>query len=163
MPLLTCRVTTARALSRPVAPAVLRILRRRLPAVSFDAAAIETVLHEAVANAAIHGNLGVSATAERSSNAIECLAAAIDTSLQRPALAGRIVTIEATRHDDQLVLTVSDEGSGFATDRVGAPDAARPHGRGIMLMRQLAGSVVFRNGGRTVCLSFPVHEAGSVA
>ncbi len=159
-PLLRYRVTTKRALSRPAAPALLRAQRRRLPALCFDTEAVETALHEAISNAAIHGNLGLTAAGNRSTSAIDTLASEIEDRLRRAALAQRLVTIEATARENCLLVTVSDEGRGFAAELTAAPDRSLAHGRGIMLMRKLSASVDYRDGGRTVCLSFPLYKIG---
>jgi anti-sigma regulatory factor (Ser/Thr protein kinase) len=146
-------------LSRPAAPALLRALRRRLPGFHFDTEAFETALHEAILNAAIHGNLGLTAAGNRSSSAIDTLASAIDDRLRHAALAQRKVTITAAGRGNWLLVTVGDEGSGFAAELTAAPDKDLPHGRGIMLMRKLAAKVTYSDGGRTVCLTFPLHPA----
>ena len=89
---------------------------------------IETALHEALANAVVHGN-------QEDPRKLVCVACRCTT-------------------DGEVSLTVQDEGQGF--DTAGLPDPTtlenrlRPHGRGIYLMRTLMDDVCFAQGGAVV-------------
>ncbi len=154
------RITTRRALTRPVVPSFVSILRRRLRDVALDEEAVATALHEAVTNAAIHGNLGIAADG---ADPAFTLADRIDAALADPVRAGRPLVISAQRQGTRLLLSVRDGGEGFAAERVATPDSGRPYGRGIQLMRALASSVQFQLGGRECCLVFDLVSAAAAA
>ena len=155
--MLTACITTRRAIKRPVEPQIVKALKRSLPGFEFDEAAVATALHEAIANAAIHGNLGVAARPADGLDSIENLAREIDAGLMDPALAGRPIMIGAANSSASLLITVRDAGSGFVAGLPDAPGAATPHGRGIRLMRAVARGVEYRFGGRQVCLTFELR------
>ncbi len=66
------------------------------------------------------------------------------------------VTVEFTPEPHQLVITIEDEGPGFAPEDVPDPTAeenlGRPHGRGVMLMRAYMTDVQFNDRGNRVTL-----------
>jgi serine/threonine-protein kinase RsbW len=68
------------------------------------------------------------------------------------------VTIVIDKIDNSLSFTIKDEGNGF--DYNNLPDPTAPEnienitGRGIFLMKSLADSVEFKDGGATVVLRF---------
>ncbi|MGH9862616.1 MAG: ATP-binding protein [Candidatus Acidiferrales bacterium] len=88
---------------------------------------IELALHEALANAILHGNRSNPATAAR-----VCL---------------------AVREDCRIDVVVKDVGAGFDRDQLPSPGAGEnllaSHGRGIFLMRHLMDEVEFRFQGGT--------------
>ncbi len=157
------RVTTRRALTRPVVPSFVSILRRRLRGTALDEEAVATALHEAIANAAIHGNLGITAAAADGLDPAFSLSERIEAALADPVLAGRPLVIAALRQGPRLMLTVRDCGNGFAPERIMVPSSGRPHGRGIQLMRALASSVHFQLGGRECCLVFNLLQDHAAA
>jgi sigma-B regulation protein RsbU (phosphoserine phosphatase) len=159
---LSWRVTTDRALTRPVVPSFLAVLRRRLRQLIFDDEAAATALHEAVLNAAIHGNLGIAAVAQDGVEAAYILSQEVEARLKSVALASRPLVISAVRQHDRLILSVRDVGSGFAVDSIRRPDDAEPHGRGISLMRALARKVEYSMGGRLVRLTFALREKSRI-
>jgi serine/threonine-protein kinase RsbW len=89
---------------------------------------IETALHEALANAIVHGNH--------------------EDPRKRVCVACRCTT------DGEVSLTVQDEGQGFDTAAVLDPTAPEnrllQHGRGIYLMKTLMDDVCFEQGGAVV-------------
>ncbi len=86
---------------------------------------------EAVSNAIIHGN---------------------------KADKNKIVEIEITLNDNNLVIVVKDEGYGFIPDKI--PDPTNPenieaiNGRGIFLMTKLADDIKFNKRGNRVTMKF---------
>jgi serine/threonine-protein kinase RsbW len=86
---------------------------------------------EAVSNAIIHGN---------------------------KADKNKIVEIEITLNDNNLVIVVKDEGHGFIPDKI--PDPTNPenieaiNGRGIFLMTKLADDIKFNKRGNRVTMKF---------
>ena len=89
---------------------------------------IETALHEALANAIVHGN-------QEDPRKLVCVACRCTT-------------------DGEVSLTVQDEGQGFDTAAVLDPTTPEsrllPHGRGIYLMTTLMDDVCFDQGGAVV-------------
>lgn len=71
---------------------------------------------------------------------------------------GAVVRVSAKAGMDGLRVKVSDEGSGFDPDAVPEPISrdgiARPRGRGLFLLKQLADGVAFNETGNRVTLSF---------
>ena len=64
--------------------------------------------------------------------------------------------------ETQMQFTIEDQGAGFDYQNLPDPTAPenieKPHGRGVFLMRQLADSCQFDDGGRVVVLRFNVLE-----
>ena len=91
---------------------------------------IETAVREAISNAIIHGNH--------------------EDPYKRVHVTCRC------NSDEEVMITVRDEGPGFRSDAV--PDPTAPenrlstHGRGIYLMRMLMDEVSFVNGGSVVSM-----------
>src|ERR1700684_1879554 len=89
---------------------------------------IETALHEALANAIVHGN-------QEDPRKLVCVACRCTT-------------------DGEVSLSVQDEGQGFDTAAVLDPTTPEnrllPHGRGIYLMKTLMDDVCFEQGGTVV-------------
>lgn len=96
---------------------------------------IEAALHEALANAIVHGNQ--------------------EDPRKLVGVACRCTT------DGEVSLTVQDEGQGFDTDAVVDPTTPEnrllPNGRGIYLMKALMDDVCFEQGGAVVCM----HKASN--
>jgi len=96
---------------------------------------IETALHEALANAIVHGN-------QEDPRKLVCVACRCTT-------------------DGEVSLTIQDEGQGFDTASVLDPTATEnrllPHGRGIYLMKTLMDDVSFEQRGAVVCM----HKASN--
>ncbi len=114
-----------------VAAAQNRILQQ-VQACDYDAKsqfAIRLALDEAACNAMRHGNAG------------------------DPA---KHVTFEWRITDEQVTISVSDEGPGFDPDAVPDPtveeNLSRPCGRGVMLMRQYMTQVRYSDHGRCVTM-----------
>jgi len=91
---------------------------------------IETALHEALANAIVHGN-------QEDPRKFVCVACRCTT-------------------DGEVFLRVQDEGQGFDMATVPDPTTAENrmlrHGRGIYLMKTLMDEVYFEQGGAVVCM-----------
>lgn len=70
----------------------------------------------------------------------------------------KLVDVEIEFDDDEIRITVSDEGEGFKPDRI--PDPTLPEnieelsGRGVFLMKKLADSIKFNEKGNSVTMSF---------
>jgi len=70
----------------------------------------------------------------------------------------KLVDVEIEFDDDEIRITVSDEGEGFRPDKI--PDPTLPEnieelsGRGVFLMTKLADSIKFNEKGNSVTMSF---------
>lgn len=114
-------------------------------------------LHEALVNAIVHGNLGVSSDLKAEGD--DTFARVLAERSADPALAQRRVMVEYRHLGDECIITITDEGDGFdheawlttldAEENSPTP-SLRPSGRGILMMRALADSIEYRNGGRQV-------------
>jgi serine/threonine-protein kinase RsbW len=70
----------------------------------------------------------------------------------------KMVLIEITVENDEMVVTVTDEGPGFNPTNI--PDPTRPEnieelsGRGVFLMTKLADAISFNEKGNSVTMKF---------
>jgi serine/threonine-protein kinase RsbW len=86
---------------------------------------------EAVNNAIVHGNKSIS---------------------------NKLVDVEIEFEENQIKITVTDDGEGFDPKRI--PDPTRPEnieelsGRGVFLMTKLADSIAFNEKGNSVTMCF---------
>jgi CheY-like chemotaxis protein/anti-sigma regulatory factor (Ser/Thr protein kinase) len=94
-------------------------------------------LNEALTNAAHHGNLEIeSAVREQGMDAYFAL---VEERRAQEPYRSRTVHVRVDFRADEAVIVVRDEGKGFDPSRVPDPrdpaNLARPHGRGLMLIR----------------------------
>ena len=150
---------TTTAYHLPLADAVADLVERRAgrPLPVHDA--LTTAVHEAIANAILHGNLEMPGLAHDGTVALADYFAELQRRLAEPTLARRRITIAVGWDAATVRVSVLDSGIGFAHDRVvrGLGRAARPvvaGGRGLLLMRALADGVEYGRGGREVSLRF---------
>lgn len=116
---------------------------------------IELALHEAVANAILHGNLGLSSDTRDDFRQYETFCRLLEERLHDPIAKKTRVEIAATWADGILEVTVTDQGAGFA-DAAIPPKLAEKglpmHGLGII--HSLALSVASGDDGRRLTLRF---------
>jgi serine/threonine-protein kinase RsbW len=105
-------------------------LVRRLPCTSVDLDDVELALHEALANAVVHGNR------------------------QDPRKSVQICG--GCERSGDLLLAITDQGDGFDHNLVPDPTAGdnllSRHGRGILLISRLMDSLEFRLNGRQLIM-----------
>jgi serine/threonine-protein kinase RsbW len=71
---------------------------------------------------------------------------------------GKLVDVEIEFENDEIKITVTDEGEGFNPEKI--PDPTMPEnieelsGRGVFLMTKLADSIKFNEKGNSVTMSF---------
>lgn len=114
-------------------------------------------LHEALTNAIIHGNLGISSDLKESGD--DAFLRAVAARLTDPVHATRVVDVRAS-YDGQVARWVMhDQGSGFDAhaalrrlDEV-EPDLCRLSGRGLLMMRAFTDELRYEDGGRRLELS----------
>jgi anti-sigma regulatory factor (Ser/Thr protein kinase) len=118
---------------------------------------LSLVLHEALTNSVVHGNLGVSSRLKEEGD--DAFARALAERGGDPAFNSRIVDINVDYDGDRCRWTLTDQGEGFDVDHVlrndEPPEEAflRPSGRGVLLMRAFMDEVHFEAGGRRVLLT----------
>jgi len=111
-------------------------IARECGCVDGSKAGLEIALHEALANAVVHGNAADAAK--------------------------RVVLRCYANPGDALIVAVRDEGGGFDPAKVPDPRSddrkLLHHGRGLFLMRELLDHLTYRKGGREVVLYKRVDE-----
>jgi anti-sigma regulatory factor (Ser/Thr protein kinase) len=115
---------------------------------------VELALHEAVANAVIHGNLAIGSSFGTTADSFDAFCKLVSDRMGDPAHGSKRVTIGIVVEEGRLELRVGDEGAGYdpASLAARAPDATS--GRGLEIMRAMAGALSVEDGGRTLVLSF---------
>lgn len=116
--------------------------------------ALELAVHEALANAVLHGNLGLDDMPKDDLDQLAAFWTAIEDRLGTPALAARRVHVWAEPTGRGLAVTVADEGAGYAAERPRQVDPERKSGRGLSIIRGLATRVVTSDGGRRITMEF---------
>ncbi len=72
----------------------------------------------------------------------------------------KIVSVNCVEEQQEVVITITDQGSGFNPHQV--PDPTLPHnleccgGRGVFIMKQLSDQINFLDSGRTVQMHFKI-------
>ncbi|MBF0306774.1 MAG: ATP-binding protein [Alphaproteobacteria bacterium] len=115
---------------------------------------MELALHEALANAIIHGSLGVAAPPEATVDQFMAFMDEVERRLADPEYAGRRVEIFATWDAAVLRLGVRDQGRGYRTKPNENASADRKSGRGLLLIQELAAAVQIGEGGRCLTMEF---------
>ncbi|OAN43041.1 hypothetical protein A6A04_10125 [Paramagnetospirillum marisnigri] len=118
---------------------------------------IARVLHEAVTNAIVHGNLDV-ATPTADLDGFHAYCAALDAALDDPAKAGRPIEISAVHIDGLgLQLAVRDHGRGFVPAPV-ETHTAEPREHGLSIISSLSRLRILE-GGRCAEITFRDEES----
>jgi len=125
---------------------------------------LELAIHEAVANAVLHGALGVGHYGLDKNPDLGRYNRHLIEALEDPALANQPVLVRARMGSDAVEVTVADSGPGFDIPvrqaRGGDPDApqsgsdATHFGRGLNLIAGIASSYRFEDGGRRIVMLF---------
>lgn len=110
-------------------------------------------LQEAIANGVVHGNLELHSPRRAFEN-MRAYWAEIRNRLADPAKANRRITIDCHLREDQISITITDQGRGYNPDTVQDRDPSRPHGKGLKLIGQLAAGSDVTLGGRQHTLIF---------
>jgi len=119
---------------------------------------VELAVHEALVNAIIHGNLGMSSVDRQTIEGLMQFGAELEARLGDPVLATRLVMIVVSWTDTELTVVITDQGSGYDCADALAPssedDIARKSGRGLALIQALAHAVTLRDSGRCIEMRF---------
>lgn len=147
-------LTTATANQLHLAGRIMDAIAARCPLDPEHRDDIELVLHEAISNAVVHGNLQVEGMKGLSVEALDRFSSAMANRMADPSFAGRRIEVSCWfPAAGELLVEVADEGSGFVPqDREGAgPDAS---GRGLDLIAAIARQVELLDHGRRIRIRF---------
>ena len=148
-------LATATAFSLQLAPLVGLVLATRRVLGADRQSVVELCLQEAVANAIIHGNLGISSTAKDHPEGYRVFSQMVNGRLGDPALRARRVEVFVRWSGAALDISVADQGAGFDVSKLPAETETHSRsGRGFVFMRALAGRVAVTDGGRCTSLRF---------
>jgi anti-sigma regulatory factor (Ser/Thr protein kinase) len=117
---------------------------------------IETALHEAIANAAVHGNLNIAGDEYDGENILEDRPILIAKAMEDRERAARRVSVMTAWDDAEIAVSVSDQGKGANLGEF-APtqwNEAPLCGMGLNLIAKAANSLSWEDGGRTVVMRF---------
>ncbi|MBP2298247.1 ATP-binding protein [Azospirillum picis] len=116
---------------------------------------MELCLHEAVVNAIVHGNLGLSSAAKGEPGGYRRFSEMMRARLGDPAMIRRRLDIFCRWDNRSITIAVLDQGGGFdaVLAAAGGGGTARS-GRGFVFMRALASRVTVTDGGRCTILQF---------
>jgi hypothetical protein len=142
---------TAEVQAVPVARALTGTIGRRLRLRRERREALATSLAEALANAVLHGNLGLPAVERRDLDGFAALAETAARRLAEPRRAGLRIEVRARREEPRsFTVEVADEGRGYV------PAVAERPGSGLSLIRALADAVELLDGGRRIRMRFGI-------
>lgn len=151
-------LTTASAYRLFVARAFSLGLAQRTETSNAVRANIETALQEVIANAVIHGNLGIAMTPGTSIGAVAELDDLTRRRLGDPVLAARRVRILASWTKDRIEIRVRDEGQGYSLEAARIAAERQPEdafsGRGLKVIGRLATSYSVESGGTCFVMAF---------
>jgi anti-sigma regulatory factor (Ser/Thr protein kinase) len=152
-------ITTRAAFRLPVANAFVDAVDQRLHLDDDLRVRMLTVLHEAVINAVLHGNLGLGSGLRDDFAHMARLQRIIERRLADSSLGDRMVFIEASWTTSMHHLLVRDCGNGFTRELAfGSPEAEgdrpRSSGRGLYIIEQLSDSVEYLNNGSAIRIGF---------
>lgn len=118
---------------------------------------VEMCLHEAIANAIVHGNLGISSAAKNQPDGYRVFGQMLRDRLGDPDIKRRRIDIFCRWNAATIAVAVVDQGSGFdSATTASAADGKARSGRGFVFMRALASRVAVTDGGRCTVLHFDV-------
>jgi CheY-like chemotaxis protein len=123
-----------------------------------DALRVSVALREALTNAICHGNLELGPPPEMGDDAGE---QAVAERAQQPPYRDRHVHLTARESPAEVVYVVRDEGPGFDTSKLPAPEDhsafGQYHDRGLTLIRAFMDEVRFNEAGNEITLTRRRH------
>lgn len=115
---------------------------------------IELALHEALANAMVHGNLQVGGMKGLSLASIDRFAHDLHNRFSDPAFALRRLEVRVRQEEPGLVVDVVDQGLGFSQPTQKKPTVPAASGRGLELISAVVQSYELLEGGRCIRMRF---------
>lgn len=146
-------LSTASAHKLPAAAVFTQALKTRAKLSSEVAADVELALHEAVSNAILHGNLGISSEGRDTVDGLAIYSQRVSERLADQKAGRRVVAIEAWWSARRILIGVTDEGDGFDLTAQGHMTEAA-HGRGIFIMQAVSQGISWNQRRRRLLLTF---------
>lgn len=116
---------------------------------------IELAVHEALANALIHGNLETGSELRQSTDKFLIYCQTLSSRLLDPAFAQRRVEVAATWDTNTLEIIIGDEGSGYCPKKINSViNGEAKSGRGIAIIQSLTDHVYVDENGRNFTMLF---------
>jgi anti-sigma regulatory factor (Ser/Thr protein kinase) len=153
-PAITLSLATSTAWAIDCAALVSDALEARQLLSADRRADVELALHEAVANAVIHGNLALGSSFGTTADSFDAFCQRLSERMADAALGGRRVAIAILREEGRLDLRITDEGAGFDPAALGPRAADAKSGRGLEIIRAMCNRLSVEDGGRSLALSF---------
>ena len=147
-------VSTGTAYQYDLALTFTTALCRRYPELAPMAEDIDRSVHELVANALVHGNLGV-ASPKPGMEGFDAYCKALDAALADPGRLGRRVEISAIRSDGIVEIVVLDHGVGYDVNEVRKIEPPSPREHGLAIITAVADLQV-EDDGRCAILRFTI-------
>jgi hypothetical protein len=113
-------------------------------------------LHEALLNALIHGNLGAHSDYNNAYKMFDHFAAISNMLLHKKE--PKTITLQLEFTPDEIIISVTDQGSGFSEHAIVPPGESALHGRGMAIIRECCDTVDITDGGRTIIMRFASHS-----
>jgi|GEM_PF-857393 len=144
---------TARTL--PLAPLLVRAILQRAGEPGADPCDMETALHEAITNAVIHGNLGLSSIHVGGHEGLDNYIRTVEQRAAQETLKHRRVIVGVDWDDHEIGFSVRDEGDGFNPQAKRSNDSpAAFSGRGFFLIRSLVSRLEISDDGKVTSFWF---------
>ena len=125
---------------------------------SLKKGAVELVLEEAITNAIVHGNLEISSKLKEED--FDLFEKAVGERMEQPPFNERSVKISYSYDRQSAMFRIEDEGSGFDWSHFLKKEVDQellPHGRGIIIIRTFASTVVYNERGNVLTLTFDLQ------
>jgi anti-sigma regulatory factor (Ser/Thr protein kinase) len=151
---LLLRLSTAAATRLDVANAFCAALKNRAPQLAGHLSDIRYAVHEAIANAVMHGNLGLDSGLRSDMAGLARFAEAMEQRLADPVHARLPVIIAARTLGDRVLISVEDQGMGFRPQDIRPPASAASGGMGLAIIAKCCRRVRFSKGGRRITMMF---------
>ena len=123
---------------------------------------IVVALAEAITNAIVHGNYGISSQLKRDGG--KAFKETLEERSKDPQYVGRLVDIRLEYTPERCIWTITDEGQGFDVEGMlkklnsDEPDLTMESGRGIAIMHAFVDEVSWSEGGRQVSLVIELSQ-----
>ena len=151
---LSLRLSTAAASRLDAADAFCTALAERAPHLTGCMGDIRFAVHEAIANAVMHGNLGLDSGMRANLAGLTRFAEVMEQRLADPAHARLPVFIAARLIGDRILISVEDQGQGFRLQDVNRPASAAAGGMGLAIIAKCCRRIRFSKGGRRITMMF---------
>ncbi len=147
-------LSAATAYDSNVARIFCQALAERAAPPKCDWPMLQIAVHEALANAVIHGSLEVGSFSRTSLQEFETYNKEISTRLKDKSFTQRRVTLSARWDEDEIEIRVQDQGPGFILDRQAGAANDFASERGLGIIHEAADLVQIQDGGRRVIFTF---------